>query len=337
MKRYKNYSLKNYNTFHIDVNAREFILVESNQDLEELFKEGVFKIDFLIIGEASDILFTKDFEGTVIKINTKGYKILEDTIEECIIESKSGEEWDYFVAKTLEHKAYGLENLSLIPGSVGASAVQNIGACGVEAREYIDLVRYFNIEDGKYYEIEDIDLEFSYRNSIFKGKLKNIAIITEVIFRLRKSPKIRTDYADIQNAIVNIENLSPEILRDKVIQIRKNKLHDPKEVGNAGSFFKNPIVEEEIAFKLQKDYPEMRINFIENNRAKLSAGWLIEQSGWKGWTSDNQKYGVSKKHALVLLNYSNANGSDIAKLSQAIKESVYTKFGIRLEEEVIIL
>lgn len=337
MKRYKNHSLKNYNTFHIDVQAREFIVVESSEDLEELFKEGVFKSDFLIIGEASDILFTKDFEGVVVKIDTKGYKILEDTTDECIIEAKSGEEWDAFVAKTLEEKAYGLENLSLIPGTVGASAVQNIGAYGVEAREYIDSVRYFNLSDGKYYELENSDLEFSYRTSIFKGELKNIAVITEVIFRLSKSPNLRTDYADIQNSIVNIEKLTPEILRDIVIQIRRNKLHDPKEVGNAGSFFKNPIVEEEVAHKLQRDYPEMRINFIENNRAKLSAGWLIEQSGWKGWTSDNQKYGVSKKHALVLLNYSNADGADIANLSKEIKESVYKKFEIKLEEEVIIL
>lgn len=337
MKRYKNHSLKDYNTFHIDVNANEFIVVESNQDLEELFKEGIFKADFLIIGGASDILFTKDFGGTVIKINTKGYKILEDTTDQCIIESKSGEEWDYFVAKTLEHKAYGLENLSLIPGSVGASAVQNIGAYGVEVSEYIDIVRYFNINDGKYYVLTNPDLEFSYRNSIFKGNLKNIAIITEVVFKLDKRPNLRTDYADIQNEIINIEHLSPEVLRELIIQIRKSKLHDPKEVGNAGSFFKNPVVEEEVAHKLQRDYPEMRINFIENNRAKLSAGWLIEQSGWKGWTSDNQKYGVSKKHALVLLNYSNANGADIANLANEIKESVYKKFEIRLEEEVIIL
>lgn len=338
MQRFQNHSLKDYNTFRIDVAASEFIIIENKEELLQLYKENIFNEKFLIIGEASNILFTQDFDGTVIKIDIQGFEITSEDENYIYVKAAAGEDWDHFVEMTIEKHAYGLENLSLIPGSVGASAVQNIGAYGVEAKDFIESVEYFNIEDGQFHTLNNEELQFSYRNSIFKNTLKDISVVAFIVYRLNKVPNLKTDYADVQKVIAEkSEDVTPEMLREIIVNIRQTKLHDPKKEGNAGSFFKNPIVEESKAIEIQKEFPELTLNFVGDDLVKLSAGWLIEQAGWKGWTSDDKNYGVSEKHALVLLNYSDANGGDIAQLSKDIKQSVYDKFEIKLEEEVIII
>jgi UDP-N-acetylmuramate dehydrogenase len=241
----------------------------------------------------------------------------------------------------MEMKAFGLENLSLIPGSVGASAVQNIGAYGVEAKDFIDYVEFFHLIDGEIHRATNSELAFSYRDSIFKHDLKDKAIVTKVAFRLNKVPNLKLEYADVLREIdkrnIDKNKLTPNELRELIINIRNTKLENPKEIGNSGSFFKNPIISNERIDELKKDYPELKSNYVTDTESKLSAGWLIEQCGWKGWRSEDGKYGVSQKHALVLVNHSDAKGEDIINLASEIKASVKNKFNIELEEEVIVI
>jgi UDP-N-acetylmuramate dehydrogenase len=341
MQRYKNYNIKEFNTFHIGVTAKEFIIVENEEDLKVLYNEKVFANKFFILGSGSNVLFTEDFDGVIIKVDLKGFKIINEDNDYIFIESAAGEDWDSFVGETIDLNAFGLENLSLIPGSVGASAVQNIGAYGVEANELIDSVEFFHLEDGLIHKATNPELDFSYRNSIFKNDLKDKAIITKVFFKLYKQPRLKLEYADVIKTIeekgLNREKLTPRDLRKMIIDIRNTKLENPKIVGNSGSFFKNPIVANEKVMELQKKYPELKSNYVTDETSKLSAGWLIDKAGWKAWTSEDGKYGVSKKHALVIVNYSDAKGEDILELSKKIKSSVQEMFGIELEEEVILI
>ncbi|MFS8131356.1 MAG: UDP-N-acetylmuramate dehydrogenase [Candidatus Dojkabacteria bacterium] len=341
MKQNDNYNIKEFNTFGISVKAKKFIIVENDSELKELFDNNEFKTEIFILGGGSNVVFTQDFEGTIIKLDTKGVKVNNEDENNIWVEAESGEDWDAFVAKTMELKAYGLENLSLIPGDVGASAVQNIGAYGVEAKDFIDSVEYFDITSGNVKKLSIDDLEFAYRDSVFKHKLKGKAIVIKIVFKLNKKPSLKLEYADIQKIMaengLNVSNLTPEKLRQIIIDIRTTKLEDPKLLGNAGSFFKNPIIEESVAVELQKTYPDLKFNLIDKTFVKLSAGWLIEQAGWKGWTSKDGKYGVSKKHALVLVNYLDATGENIVELAEKIKSSVKEKFGILLEEEAILI
>lgn len=340
MKKIKNGSLKELNSFGVDVKANELIIVESESDLVKLNEEGIFRNKFLVLGNGSNILFTKDYDGVVIKINLMGKKIVE-TDDYIIAEGGSGEDWDQFVEYTIDNNAFGLENLSLIPGSVGASAVQNIGAYGVEVSEFIEEVEYFDINDSEFHRLKKIDLKFDYRSSIFKSELRGRAIITKVIFNLKKVPELKLDYQDIKKEIeennLEIKTLTPAKLREIIIKIRQGKLHNPDEIGNAGSFFKNPIITKEQSDQLSQEYNDFKPNYMPDGRVKVSAGWLIEKTGWKGFSSDDKKYGVSQKHALVLLNYGGAKGEDLFNLSKDIKNSVLQKFKIELEEEVIII
>ncbi|MEO6729115.1 MAG: UDP-N-acetylmuramate dehydrogenase [Candidatus Dojkabacteria bacterium] len=337
MKIFENYNIKEFNTFQLSVKADKFIIIENDSELKNITNE--FSNKFFILGGGSDVVFTKDFSGTIIKIDTKGINVIKEDENSIWIEVEAGEDWDMFVEKTIELKGYGLENLSLIPGDVGGSAVQNIGAYGVEAKEFIDSVEYFDIESLELKKLMNNELKFAYRDSIFKHDLKDKAIITKIVFKLNKQASLKLEYTDVQKVMnengITSENLTPKKLRQIIIDIRTLKLEDPKLVGNAGSYFKNPIIPEDKALELQKSYPEMKFNLVDKNDVKLSAGWLIEQAGWKGWTSDNGKYGVSKKHALVLVNYSDAKGEDIKYLAESIKASVKEKFGIELEEEAI--
>lgn len=341
MKTFENYNLREDNTFHIGAKASKFIVIEEIEDLTELFNKGIFNEKFFILGGGSNLLFTKDFDGTVIKIDLQGTTIVNETEEKMFIESYAGENWDDFVLKTIGIRAFGLENLSLIPGSVGASAVQNIGAYGVEAKDFIDSVEYFDIKDGNLKTLSNSELKFNYRDSIFKNELKDRAIISKVTFALNKVPEIKAEYADIQKMILednlNKEEINPERMREMIIQIRKFKLEDPKKVGNAGSFFKNPIVEEEIANQIQSKYPDLKLIYTDDNKIKIPAAWLIEQCGWKGWTSENSKYGVSSKHALILVNYDDARGEELKELAEDISTSVSKKFAITLSPEVILI
>lgn len=339
MQRFQNHNIKEFNTFHIGIIASQFIIVENSSELLDLYSEGIFNNKFFILGSGSNLLFTEDFEGTILQINLRGINKIKETDKDIFVESMAGEDWDEFIAKALDMDAYGLENLSLIPGSVGASAVQNIGAYGIEAKDFIDSVEFFHLVDGKFHTATNAELAFAYRDSIFKHELKDQAIVTKVTYKLKKTPDLNLDYADIQKAIEDIskEELTPNRLREIIINIRNTKLENPKIVGNSGSFFKNPIVPNEKVSELQKQYPELKSNYVSDTESKLSAAWLIDQCGWKGWTSDDEKYGVSRKHALVLVNYSDASGEDLLKLSENIKASVFEKFGITLEEEVIII
>lgn len=340
MKRIKNGSLKELNSFGVDVKANELIIVESESDLVKLNEEGIFRNKFLVLGNGSNILFTEDYDGVVLKIDLFGKKITE-TDDSIIVEGSSGEDWDKFVEFTIENDAFGLENLSLIPGSVGASAVQNIGAYGVEVSEYIEEVEYFDTKDSQFHTLKNIELKFDYRSSIFKSGLKSQSIITKVRFKLKRDPELRLDYQDIKKEIeeskLRLEDLTPKKLREIIIKIRERKLHNPNEIGNAGSFFKNPIISQEKSAEIQMEFEDFKPNTLPDGKIKVSAGWLIEKCGWKGYISEDKTYGVSPKHALIILNYGGASGEDIYKLSQKIKNSVLQKFEIPLEEEVIII
>ncbi|MEP7103445.1 MAG: UDP-N-acetylmuramate dehydrogenase [Candidatus Dojkabacteria bacterium] len=341
MQKFQNHNIKEFNTFHIAVNAREFIIIENSSELIELYKKNLFKNKFFILGSGSNLLFTKDFDGAIIQIDNRGIKVVNETPEHIFVESEAGEDWDEFVGKTMEMNAYGLENLSLIPGSVGASAVQNIGAYGVEAKDFIESVEFFHLEDGKFHKAVNSELGFKYRDSIFKHDLKDKAIVTKITFKLNKKPALKLEYADVLKEIesrgLDKNKLHPKELRNLIIDIRNNKLENPKLIGNSGSFFKNPIISNDKIDELTKDYPSLKSNYVTDSESKISAGWLIEQAGWKGWISIDKQYGVSPKHALVIVNYSNAKGVDILTLAKHIKSSVKENFGVELEEEVIII
>lgn len=339
MQRFKNYSLKNFNTFGIDAKADELIIIESYADLKSIYDEGVFKSAYMILGGGSDILFTEDYKGRIIKINLLGKDILLDEDLITLVQAYAGEDWDEFVEFCVSNNIGGTENLSLIPGSVGAAPVQNIGAYGVEAKDIIETVEYFGIEDGEFHTLNNAECEFEYRTSIFKNALKGKAIVTKVTFKFKKPHILVTNYPDVVAGIealgITAEQLTIRQLRDMISEIRRRKLPQPDEVGNAGSFFKNPVVPKAKFEELKTQYPEIKGHETENGSIKLSAGWLIETAGWKGWTSEDGSYGVSKKHALVLVNYGNASGKQIHELALKIKSDIQEKFGIELSEEVI--
>lgn len=334
----ENFSLKNLNTFNIDVKSSLFTEINSYNDFIELLENDLLKKNnYLIIGSASNILFTKDFEGLIIKNNIKGFQLEDYDNNYSLVTSSSGEIWHDFVIKTLDNNLYGLENLSYIPGTVGASAIQNIGAYGVEMKDFFYSLKTININTGleKLYKIEDCN--FGYRNSIFKNELKNKIFIKEITFKLNKNPKVNILYKDIQDKLkeYNLQNPTPKDISNLVIEIRKNKLPDPNIIGNAGSFFKNPEIDLNLINNLIDKYPEIPYYKIDENNFKIPAAWLIDKLGWKGKTFG--EYGVHKNQALVLVNYGNAKGIDIKELSNEIKLSVLDNFGINLETEVNII
>ncbi len=338
MKDIPNYCLKSLNTFKIDVNADRFISFDNLYEFVLFVNENkdIFKQKFIVTGEGSNILFTKDFDGTVIHPETKSIGILNETDTHYIIQSEAGLEWDDFVEETLNMKAYGLENLSLIPGSVGASVVQNIGAYGVEVGDFVDKIKYICLEEFVVKTITGEDCEFSYRNSIFKNQLKNKAIVVAVDFKLKKKPDCNTNYADIKDYIADSEVVTPTFIREAVIKIRNKKLPDPDIIGNAGSFFKNPIIGKAQFDILRIEFPDLRYYDLNNGNYKIAAGWLIDVCGFKGF--EHKGAAVHENQALVLVNKSGqAKGQDIKELADIIQARVQEKFGLILEPEVIIL
>lgn len=338
MKIYHNYPLKSLNTFNIEVDAQYFAEVASIKELTELQKFIQSQnIPFLILGGGSNILFTQDFRGLILKINLKGIDIITDTDGEVMIKAGAGEHWDEFVAYCVELGFGGLENLSLIPGCVGASPVQNIGAYGVEMKDFFISLEYYDFVSQKIRTFKKTDCEFDYRNSIFKNELKGKGVVTSVTFQLNKKPVLNLDYGSIKEELnkMGVSNPTIKSVRDAVIRIRKSKLPDPSEIGNAGSFFKNPVVSAEKHEQLKSDFPNL-VSFDQKNKAyKLAAGWLIDQCEWKGKRFGDA--GVHKKQALVLVNYGNAKGKEIFELSEKVLNSVQTKFGVVLEREVNVL
>lgn len=333
----KNFSLKAYNTFGIDQVAENFISANSIEELRGiLVKYSSEKL--FVLGGGSNLLLTQDVPGLTLHINLKGKEIVESNNTENIVlvKAMAGEVWHAFVLWTLENGLGGLENLSLIPGSVGAAPIQNIGAYGVELKDSFVRCEAMEIETGILKTFDKTDCEFDYRHSVFKTKLKNKYIITAVYFSLTKQNHLlKTEYGTIQTelALQGIEHPTPSDISNAVISIRQQKLPDPKIIGNSGSFFKNPVVERAIFQSIKEKYPDMPFYEV-GDLVKIPAGWLIEQAGFKGKRFGDA--GVHTKQALVLVNYGNAKGKEILALSNKIRQTVFEKFGIQLTPEVNI-
>jgi len=331
----ENISLKNYNTFGIDVTAKRFICIDSVYQLQELLK--VEKDIFLISG-GSNMLLTKDIEKLVVHIDIKGVSIDQENENEVFLTVNAGENWHEFVLWCVDNNYGGLENLSLIPGNVGTCPIQNIGAYGVEVKDTITKVEALHIETGKLVQFSNEECKFGYRNSIFKNEVKGKYIITSVSFKLTKqNHNFNTSYGAIETELTSKNIAKPNLknISDAIIAIRKSKLPDPKEIGNSGSFFKNPVITKAHFLTLQKTYPEIPSYIVSENQVKVPAGWLIEKAGFKGKRFGD--FGVHKKQALVLVNYNNATGKEIYNLAETIQKEIKSKFDINLEIEVNVI
>ena len=330
-------NLKSLNSFGVEVVTNQFGTFKNIEELRSLLKEKGDS-ELLILGGGSNLLFTKNFNGLVIKNEIKGIDIVQEDDNRIIVKAGAGENWHEFVLKCIENNWGGIENLSLIPGNVGASPMQNIGAYGVEIKDVFHELEAFHIESGTIKLFKHQECNFGYRESVFKNTMKGQYIILNVSFELtKKNHQIKTSYGDILNELKRNEISLPTIkdVSNAIIAIRKSKLPDPKELGNAGSFFKNPVIEKSEFENLQKKHPKIPHYVINENQVKVPAGWLIEQAGWKGKKFNN--FGVHNKQALVLVNYGGASGIEIYNLSTEILNDIQNKFNIKLEREVNII
>jgi len=333
-----NTSLKPYNTFDIEVFAEYYAEFDSVTSLTQLLHKRKDRPLF-ILGGGSNILFTQNYNGLVLKNEILGLKTIEENSNSVVIEAGAGMNWHSFVLSCIEKNFGGLENLSLIPGNVGASPMQNIGAYGVEIKDVFEYLDAVHIATGKVQRFYKADCAFGYRESIFKRTLKDKYIICHVAFRLSKiKHDLNTSYGAIESELEKMKITNPNIrdVSNAVIAIRQSKLPDPNKIGNAGSFFKNPVVPKNNLTNLLEKYPNIPHYPAPNDKVKLAAGWLIEQAGWKGKTYDG-RYGVHAKQALVLVNYKNTTGQEILNLSNEIIADVKFKFDVTLEREVNIL
>lgn len=342
MQIYNDYNLLHHNTFGIDARCRKFVEYASTEDAQQLVK-ALTKADepLLLLGGGSNLLLTGDYPGTVLHSAILGREVVRETPETVWLRCGSGETFDDIVAYAVAHSWYGAENLSLIPGEVGASAVQNIGAYGAEACDLIDTVEAVEIATGRVVTIAASDCGYSYRQSKFKHEWRDQYLITHVTYRFNKIFNPRLDYGNIRAALEEKGIRVPTAgqLRDTIIEIRRRKLPDPKDYGNAGSFFMNPIVPEETYQRLLKDYPDMPHYVMkgvdgEADRYKIPAGWMIEQCGWKGRSLG--RAGVYSKQALVLVNLGGATGEEVVRLCHTVQQAVKDKFGIDIYPEVNI-
>jgi len=327
----KKYSLKAHNTFGFDVSADYFAVPATVEELQKLLADERYRtLPHLILGGGSNLLFCSDFKGLVIHPQIKGIERVGEDTNFVYLRVGAGVVWDDLVAYAVENNWGGIENLSFIPGHVGASPVQNIGAYGVEAKDTIHQIECVLIATGEEKVFTNSECCFGYRDSIFKHEWR--AIVTHVTFRLHKQPQLCTHYAQVEDELKNYPDRSLATVRQAIIAIRRRKLPDPAELGNAGSFFKNPVVSKTTAERLAAYDPQMTLYPVDNEHIKLPAGRLIELAGWKGKRTGN--VGVHAQQALVLVNYGGGTGSEIYQLAQAIQTSVYEKFGIALELEV---
>lgn len=332
-----NVSLKPYNTFGIEAFAKEWITISNVTQLKEALQFSK-KEDLFILGGGSNMLLTQNINKRVLHINCRGISIINEDENEVIVEAMAGENWHEFVLYTINKNWGGLENLSLIPGNVGTTPIQNIGAYGVEIKDTLVYCKAIHCETQKEVTFTNKECRFGYRDSVFKNELKNQYVITSVAFKLtKKNHKLHTSYGAIEAELIknNCENPTIKDISDAVIAIRKSKLPDPKELGNSGSFFKNPIIEKDYYEKLQQKFPEMPHYPAGENKVKVPAGWLIEQAGFKGKRFGDA--GVHKNQALVLVNYGNATGKEIFDLSKKIQETIQKHYGILIEAEVNIV
>jgi len=333
----QNYSLKNYNTFGIDAKAKYFSTFNSEEELTDLLESKITqKEPLLILGGGSNILFTKDFDGLVLANEIKGTKIISENKNYSTIKVGAGEVWHDFVLWSIEKNLSGIENLALIPGLVGASPMQNIGAYGIEVKDVIESVDFIEIDSGNKKTIENSECDFGYRDSIFKHKLKGQVVITKVIFKLSKKPLNKTTYGTIERELkyLNLE-ANPKNIAQAIMNIRNRKLPDPRILGNSGSFFKNPVIETIKFEELKKEFPEMVGYKVSKKETKIAAGWLIDNAGLKGYRKADA--GVHKKQALVLVNYGNATGLEIINLAKEIQAVVEAKYNLQIDLEVNIL
>ena len=333
MKIFRDYSLLPHNTFGMDVKASVFIEYASVEELKEVLSLYVKDNQWLHIGKGSNLLFTGDFSGIILHSAIKGYEVIHEDTNEVVVRVGAGEVWDDFVAMTVENEWYGAENLSLIPGEVGASAVQNIGAYGVEAKDLIVGVEAIEVSTGKECIFKNEECGYAYRESVFKSSLKYQYLVTHVSYRLKKTPCYHLDYGNIRLELEKQKvRLTLANVRQAIISIREAKLPDPKLQGNAGSFFMNPVISRKHFEALLVDYPLMPHYEVDAESIKIPAAWMIDQCGWKGKRLG--RAGVHDKQALVLVNLGGAVGTEVIALSEAIQKSVYEKFGINILPEV---
>ncbi|HUH25560.1 MAG TPA: UDP-N-acetylmuramate dehydrogenase [Flavobacterium sp.] len=333
-----NTSLKPYNTFGIDVKATQFVDISSIEQLKNSILENHQQLPLFVLSGGSNMLLTKDVNALVLHINTKGIEVVKEDDAFVWIKAQAGEIWHEFVLHTIAQNLGGLENLSLIPGKVGSSPIQNIGAYGVEIKDTFDQLEAFNLTTLETETFTNSDCKFGYRESVFKNELKGKYIITSVTFKLKKVPHVlHTSYGAIQQEleIMNIENPTIKDVSNAVIAIRQSKLPDPKEIGNSGSFFKNPIISKDVYQQVIEINPEIPHYPVNENEVKVPAGWLIEQAGLKGFRKGDA--GVHTKQALVLVNYGNATGQELIDMAHFVQQTVFEKFGIHINPEVNII
>ncbi|TYP94969.1 UDP-N-acetylmuramate dehydrogenase [Fodinibius salinus] len=331
-------NLKPFNTLNISARARYFASIENTDQLKKILNHpGSFGLSIRIIGGGSNILFADDYDGLVLHIDIKGREVIDETEEHVWLKVGAGENWHQTVRYCIDKGWGGIENLSLIPGTVGAAPIQNIGAYGVELAEVFEWLEGMDIEGRATRRYEREFCEFGYRDSIFKGELKGIVIVTQVVLKLSKDPELNTSYGSIQSELKDRGITDPTIedISDIIIDIRNSKLPDPNTLGNAGSFFKNPIVDEARYQKITEQYPDAPGYPMEDGKVKVPAGWLIEEAGWKGKVVGNT--GTYKQQALVIVNHGGATGDEILQLADDIQQSVEDLFGIALVPEVNII
>jgi UDP-N-acetylmuramate dehydrogenase len=333
MRSSSHFNLKRYNTFNIEVYCEQFIEVEKEAELNLLWENDVFNHPFFILGGGSNVLFTKNFNGTVIHVNTRGITEISDTENTVFIEVAAGEIWDNLVDFCINRNYFGIENLAGIPGRVGSCPVQNIGAYGVEVKNIIKEIKGRSIKTGEIKILTNDECHFGYRNSIFQNELKNQFLITSVIFKLSKEEQYHLSYATLD--ALKYQSLNLTTVKNAILEIRNQKLPNLQEVGSSGSFFKNPMISLAEFRHLQQQFPELVYFPVDENTIKLAAGQLIEQCGWKGYRELDA--GVYPHQALVLVNYGKATGEELLALSQKITQSIHNCFGINIEPEVNIL
>ncbi|MDH6342460.1 UDP-N-acetylmuramate dehydrogenase [Parabacteroides sp. PFB2-12] len=332
MKIEQNYSLEAYNTFHLPVKTRWFMEYDNVEELEKILRDEYFQQCYsLHIGGGSNLLFVNDFDGIIVHSQIKGIEVLEETDESVCLRVGAAEIWDDVVAYATSHGWGGIENLSHIPGEAGAAAIQNIGAYGVEIKDVIERVESYNQLTMEKRLFSNEECAYAYRRSFFKNEHNDPHIVTHIVIRLQKNPVYRLDYGQLRQETEGKE-LSPAVVREAVIRLREQKLPDPSVIGNAGSFFMNPVISQEAFTQIQAAYPDVPSYPAENGAVKLSAGWLIEQCGFKGKRYGN--VGMYEKQALVLVNYGEASGDEIALMAESVRMAVKNKFNIELTPEV---
>lgn len=332
-----NFSLKKYNTFGIEAKAKQFVAVHSTEELKQVLETHKGEAKF-ILGGGSNMLLTQDINALVIHVDLKGIKIIKEDDDHVWVESRAGEVWHEFVLWTIDQNFGGLENMSLIPGNVGTTPIQNIGAYGTEIKDTFVSCNAMNIATQEMKTFEKAECKFGYRESIFKQEAKDQYVITSVVFQLTKrNHKINTAYGDITKELEKNNIVTPTLkeVSNAVIAIRQSKLPDPKELGNSGSFFKNPIIPKALYEKAHAQFPEMPHYVVSETEVKVPAGWLIEQAGFKGKRFGDA--GIHKNQALVLVNYGSATGQEILAISRDIQATVLEKYGIAIEAEVNVI